>query len=89
MRIRDKTTNPPTTREIAELHKFSAGGAYLLGVNGVVVIAHGSSGRIAIANALRMARDGLARDLVGEMKRRLAQASATERQLVDERPASP
>ena len=64
----------------------NTGGAYLLGVNGVVVIAHGSSGRIAIANALRMARDGLARDLVGEMKRRLAQASA--RQLVDERPAS-
>ena len=29
VRIRDKTTNPPTTREIAELHKFSAGGAYL------------------------------------------------------------
>jgi hypothetical protein len=29
VRIRDKTTNPPSTREIAELHKFSAGGAYL------------------------------------------------------------
>ncbi|HJU81998.1 MAG TPA: phosphate acyltransferase PlsX [Acidimicrobiia bacterium] len=65
----------------------NTGGAYLLGVNGVVVIAHGSSGRTAIANALRMARDGLARDLVGEMKRRLAQASARERPLVDERPA--
>jgi glycerol-3-phosphate acyltransferase PlsX len=65
----------------------NTGGAYLLGVNGVVVIAHGSSGRIAIANALGMARDGLARDLVGEMKRRLALASPSERQLVDERPA--
>jgi glycerol-3-phosphate acyltransferase PlsX len=65
----------------------NTGGAYLLGVNGVVVIAHGSSGRIAIANALGMARDALARDLVGEMKRRLALASAGERQLVDERPA--
>jgi glycerol-3-phosphate acyltransferase PlsX len=65
----------------------NTGGAYLLGVNGVVVIAHGSSGRIAIANALGMARDALARDLVGEMKRRLALASASERQLVDERPA--
>ncbi|MGH8924873.1 MAG: phosphate acyltransferase PlsX [Acidimicrobiia bacterium] len=68
----------------------NTGGAHLLGVNGVVVIAHGSSGRIAIANALRMARDGLARDLVGEMKRRLAEAAPlAQRQLVDERPASP
>lgn len=32
VRIRDKTTNPPTTREIAELHKFSAGGAALWSV---------------------------------------------------------
>ena len=66
----------------------NTGGAYLLGVNGVVVIAHGSSGRVAIANALRMAREGLDRDLVGEMKRRLALASTPQRQLVDERPAS-
>jgi glycerol-3-phosphate acyltransferase PlsX len=68
----------------------NTGGAHLLGVNGVVVIAHGSSGRVAVANALRMARDGLARDLVGEMKRRLAEAApwVTARQLVDERPAS-
>jgi fatty acid/phospholipid biosynthesis enzyme len=68
----------------------NTGGAHLLGVNGVVVIAHGSSGRVAVANALRMARDGLARDLVGEMQRRLAEAApwVTARQLVDERPAS-
>lgn len=48
------------------------GGAHLLGVNGVVVIAHGSSGRIAIANALRQARDGVERDLVSDMTARLA-----------------
>ncbi|HEX2421117.1 MAG TPA: phosphate acyltransferase PlsX [Acidimicrobiia bacterium] len=68
----------------------NTGGAHLLGVNGVVVIAHGSSGRVAVANALRMARDGLDRDLVGEMKRRLADAAhlVSARQLVDEHPAS-
>jgi glycerol-3-phosphate acyltransferase PlsX len=68
----------------------NTGGAHLLGVNGVVVIAHGSSGRVAVANALRMARDGLERDLVGEMKRRLADAAhlVSARQLVDEHPAS-
>jgi glycerol-3-phosphate acyltransferase PlsX len=48
------------------------GGAHLLGANGVVVIAHGSSGRLAIANSLRMARDGIERDLVGKMTTRLA-----------------
>lgn len=54
------------------------GGAHLLGVNGVVVISHGSSGRVAIANALRMARAGIAQDLVGRMRQRLAEAEAIE-----------
>jgi glycerol-3-phosphate acyltransferase PlsX len=48
------------------------GGAHLLGVNGVVVISHGSSGRTAIANALRMAHDGVERDLVSRVTSRLA-----------------
>ena len=48
------------------------GGAHLLGVDGVVVIAHGSSSRVAVANALRQARDGVQRDLVVKMTARLA-----------------
>ncbi len=48
------------------------GGAQLLGVNGVVVISHGSSTRVAIANALAMARDAADRDLPGRLARRLA-----------------
>lgn len=48
------------------------GGAHLLGVDGVVVIAHGSSSRVAAANALRQARDGVQRDLVAKMTARLA-----------------
>jgi len=40
------------------------GGGHLLGVKGTVVIAHGSSSRIAIANALRQAADGADRGMV-------------------------
>lgn len=41
------------------------GGGHLLGVAGVVVVAHGSSRARSITNALRMARDGADHDLVG------------------------
>jgi phosphate acyltransferase len=43
------------------------GGAFLLGVDGVVVIAHGSSGRRAIANALVMAYEGAKGGLVSRV----------------------
>ncbi len=49
----------------------SYGGAHLLGVEGVVVIAHGSSTRRAIANALGMAREGAERGLVTRVAERL------------------
>ncbi len=42
----------------------SYGGAHLVGTKGVVVIAHGSSSRRAIANALAMAAEGAERGLV-------------------------
>ncbi len=48
------------------------GGAQLLGVKGVVIIAHGTSSRVAVANALTMARDGADRDLPGLIAARLA-----------------
>lgn len=44
------------------------GGAHLVGVKGTVVIAHGSSTRRAIANALTMAGEGAERDLVGRIE---------------------
>jgi len=40
------------------------GGAQLLGVKGVCVIAHGSSGHIAIKNAIRVARDASEANIV-------------------------
>jgi len=58
----------PTRQRLDYEH---TGGAHLLGVGGVVVIAHGASSRIAIANALRQARDGISRDLVGKVTSRL------------------
>lgn len=48
------------------------GGAQLLGVKGVVVIAHGTSSRVAIANALEMAAEGAKHDLPGRLASRLS-----------------
>lgn len=48
------------------------GGAQLLGVKGVAVIAHGSSSRVAIANALSVAADGAERGLPARIADRLA-----------------
>ena len=48
------------------------GGAQLLGVKGAALIAHGSSSRKAIANALVMARDSADADLPGRIAAALA-----------------
>jgi glycerol-3-phosphate acyltransferase PlsX len=42
----------------------SYGGAHLVGSKGVVVIAHGSSSELAIANAISMAAEGAEKGLV-------------------------
>jgi phosphate acyltransferase len=47
------------------------GGGYLLGLRGLVVIAHGSSSRTAIANATRMAARGVEHRLVERLAERL------------------
>lgn len=44
------------------------GGAHLVGTRGTVVIAHGSSSRVAIANALVLASEGAEHDLVGRIE---------------------
>jgi glycerol-3-phosphate acyltransferase PlsX len=48
------------------------GGAVLLGVDGVCIIAHGSSGETAIANGIGVARDMVAHDMVGEIRAAIA-----------------
>ncbi len=60
------------------------GGAYLLGLRGLVVIAHGSSSRIAIANAIRLAARGVEHDVVGRLEERLARSV-----LASARPTTP
>ncbi len=48
------------------------GGAQLLGVKAVAVIAHGSSSRVAISNALLMAKEGADKDLPGRLAAQLS-----------------
>jgi glycerol-3-phosphate acyltransferase PlsX len=47
------------------------GGAYLLGLRGLAVIAHGNSSRRAIANAIRLAARGVEHDVVARLVQRL------------------
>jgi glycerol-3-phosphate acyltransferase PlsX len=49
------------------------GGAYLLGLRGVVVVAHGRSSSRAIANAVKLAARGVEHGLVARLGERLAQ----------------
>ena len=60
------------------------GGAYLLGLRGLAVIAHGNSSRRAIANAIRLAAKGVEHDVVGRLGQRLP-----ERVLASARSESP
>lgn len=51
----------------ATLDPHNTGGAMLLGVDGVCIISHGSSNATAIFNAVRIAADMVAADLVGHV----------------------
>jgi phosphate acyltransferase len=58
----------PAARSLRErLDPETTGGGYLLGLRGLVVIAHGSSSSIAIANAIRLAARGIEHDLVARL----------------------
>ena len=52
------------------------GGAYLLGLRGLSVIAHGNSSRIAIANAIRLAARGVEHGIVDRLSERMVVDSA-------------
>ena len=52
------------------------GGAYLIGLRGIVVIAHGNSSRRAICNAIHLAARGADHDVVGRIEARLTEADA-------------
>jgi glycerol-3-phosphate acyltransferase PlsX len=62
----------PTARRVQRrLDPETYGGAYLLGLRGLVVIAHGSSSRVAIANAIRLAARGVEHRVVERLEERL------------------
>ncbi len=62
---------PAARRLRARLDPDTYGGAYLLGLRGLVVIAHGNSSAKAIANAIRLAARGVDHDVVGRLAARL------------------
>jgi len=67
----------PATRALrTRLDPETHGGAYLLGLRGIVVIAHGSSSRRAIANAIRLAARGVEHDVVGRLAARLPERTS-------------
>ncbi len=69
----------PAAQELrSRLDPDTHGGGYLLGLRGIVVIAHGSSSRRAVASAIRLAARGVEHDVVGGLTRRLPPRAAAE-----------
>ena len=63
------------------------GGAPLLGLNGVCIVAHGRSNALAIRNAVRVAAQAVESDVVGTISRGLAEAGAAASPSSTEAPA--
>ena len=63
---------PAARRLRSRLDPETYGGGYLLGLRGLVVIAHGSSSRVAIANAIRLAARGVDHEVVERLQERMA-----------------
>jgi glycerol-3-phosphate acyltransferase PlsX len=78
-RIGGLLIRPGAGRLRERLDPETYGGGYLLGLNGLVVIAHGSSSRVAIANATRMAARGVEHGLVDRLAERLPATRAESR----------
>jgi glycerol-3-phosphate acyltransferase PlsX len=62
---------PAARRVRRRLDPETYGGAYLLGLRGLVVIAHGSSSRVAIANAIELAARGVEHHVVERLEEQL------------------
>ncbi|MCD6015826.1 MAG: plsX [Solirubrobacterales bacterium] len=68
-----------------EMDPDTTGGAILLGLRGVAVVGHGSSGPEGIANALRLAARAVEQDAVGRIAELLERAGATRAAMRDGR----
>ncbi len=62
---------PASRRLRHRLDPDTYGGAYLLGLRGLAVIAHGNSSQTAIANAIRLAARGVEHDIIARLAARL------------------
>ena len=67
---------PAARRLRTRLDPDTYGGAYLLGLRGLSVIAHGNSSSAAIANAIRLAARGVEHDVVGRLAARFPERPA-------------
>lgn len=67
-RAAGEALGPALDRMVEELHPDSTGGALLLGVDGVCVISHGSSGERAIVNAIRVAAEMVEAGMVSHLR---------------------
>jgi len=67
-----------------KLQPDTTGGAILLGLRGIAVVGHGSSGAEGIANAVRLAADCVEVDAVGRTTELLERGKATRGELVAE-----
>ena len=70
---------PAAARLRAHLDPDTYGGAYLLGLRGLAVIAHGNSSRHAIANAIALAARGIDHGVVARLGERMALETQEER----------
>jgi glycerol-3-phosphate acyltransferase PlsX len=68
---------PAVARLRRRLDPDTYGGAYLLGLSGLAVIAHGNSSRLAIANAIRLAARGVEHDITVRLAARLPAKAKT------------
>jgi fatty acid/phospholipid biosynthesis enzyme len=62
---------PASRRLRSRLDPDTHGGGYLLGLRGLVVVAHGSSSHRAIANAIRLAAKGVDHRIVERLRERM------------------
>jgi phosphate acyltransferase len=66
----------PAARRLRDrLDPDTYGGAYLLGLRGVAVVAHGNSSARAICNAVRLAARGVEHDVVGRLAERMLESA--------------
>jgi glycerol-3-phosphate acyltransferase PlsX len=70
----------PAARRLRDrLDPDTYGGAYLLGLRGLSVVAHGNSSSRAIANAVRLAARGVEHGVVERLSERLPDRVASAR----------